>query len=288
MIPSSQIASSTTGPATIQQVVVRPVTINSVTMKNFIGNFNYDSGTMVDAEIKIVLKLHLDYWWGVCIDVFFDTYCVGDNGSVNLGTIDTGWNSLGNLAVAGGKLALNVNQTTFGPFKMSPQPTKPVSVESIRAEEISMTNTAISTGAPALLGVSIPVPNVLGNPSIDTDDMEISQFSTDSIRMPPMSFEQIQAANIRMDSAESDGFQAGGSFTEATDWLNLAFVGFRLRVDITSTLKASKLVMNGLTGDVSVKSTDLSNFEMSMTLDGVDVQGLQINNINAPTVDIVA
>lgn len=285
-IPSSQIGSADAGPLSIREVQVGQVSIDKVTMKNFSGKFDYNSGTMENTEVRVVLQLHLDYWWGVCIDIGFGNWCTGDNGSVGLGTIDTKWTSLGDVAIAGGQLALDVNQTSFGPFSISPQPLYGTRVASVQADNIAMKNTRLTTSMPAVLGLKIPIPNPMGASSIDADDVAIGNFSTRGIMIPPLSFRDMHASNVSMDTAESDGFEADASFSEATNWVNLEFVGFRLRTDITTSLKASKIKMNGLKGDVSVGSADTSGFTMAMTLEGVDVAGLQINQVKAPTLDL--
>ncbi len=288
--PISKIGSSEGGVTTIQQAYIGPIVVNQIKLNGFKGLFNYGSGVMKDTQMDIVIKPYIDYWWGICIDFGFDEYCYGDSGSVGLGTIDTGWSSLGDVAIKAGALSLDVAQTTFGPFKVTPLPVggkeQMLTVSSIKATGISMNNTSMPTGLPAVLGMDIPVPNPMGPKSIDIESMQMRQFTTEGIRVPPMTFKDVEASNIKMDSAESGGFEATGSFTKSTGWANFTFVGFRLRVEVTSKLKASKLTMKNLSGNVDVDTVESSGFTMSMNLSGINVAGLRINDFEIPTIEL--
>ncbi len=264
--------------------------MNQITLNGFKGVFNYGSGVMKNAQMEIIIKPYIDYWWGVCIDLWVDEYCVGGSGSVELGTINTGWSNLGNVAIKAGSLSLDVAQTTFGPFKVTPLPIggkeQMLTVSSIKANEITMKNTSMSTGLPAVLGIDLPVPNPMGPQSIDIENMQMRQFTTEGIRVPPITFKDVEASNIKMDSVESGGFEANGSFSKSTGWANLVFVGFRLRVEVESKLKASNLTMKNLSGKVDVDNVVSSGFTMSMSLNGINVAGLRINDFEIPTIQL--
>ncbi|MBI2126748.1 MAG: hypothetical protein HYU02_05485 [Thaumarchaeota archaeon] len=289
-IPNSKIESSQSSRVSIQRAVVGQIRIDQVTLNGFKGNFNYNSGMMSNTQIKIVIKPYLDYWWGVCIGLPwpFDDVCVGDDGSVSFGTIDMGWSNLGNVSIAGGQLLLDVAQTTFGPFNMTPLPLggkdQPITAASVQTNDIRMEDTSMSTGLPSVLGLDLPVPNPMGPQSVNIKKTTIAQLLTEGMRIPPMGFTGIDAKNVKMDKAESGGFQAQGTFTKSTSWLNLTFVGFRLRFEITSILKASKITMNGLSGNVQVQSALTSAFNMSLNLSGIEINGLKINKFQVPAI----
>jgi hypothetical protein len=288
--PTSKIGSSETGITTIQQALIGPIVVNQIQLNGFKGLFNYGSGLMENTQMDLIIKPYIDYWWGVCIDLWVDDYCVGDSGSVSLGTIDTGWSSLGDVAIKAGALSLDIDQTTFGPFKLTPLPIggkeQMLTVSSIKANEIFMKNTSMSTGLPSVLGLDIPLPNPMGPQTVNVERVNMNQFATDGIRVPPMSFRDVEASNIQMDSVKSGSFEATGSFSKSTGWVNFVFVGFRLRVDIVSKLKASKLTMKNLSGKVNVNNVGSSGFTMSMNLRGINVAGLKINNFEIPTIDL--
>lgn len=288
--PTSKIGSSEGGITTIQQAVIGQIVVNQIQLNGFKGVFNYSSGIMEDTQMELIIKPYIDYWWGVCIDLLVDDYCVGDSGSVGLGTIDTGWSNLGDVAIKAGALSLDVAQTTFGPFKLTPLPIggkeQMLTVSSIKANGISMKNTSMSTGLPSVLGMSLPIPNPMGPQSLDVESMSMKQFAADGIRVPPMTFRDVEASNIKMDSVKSGGFEATGVFSKSTGWADFVFVGFRLRVDITSKLRASKLTMNNLSGKVDVNSVQSSGFTMAMNLNGINLAGLKINDFEIPTIEL--
>ncbi|HEY4699921.1 MAG TPA: hypothetical protein VIH27_06085 [Nitrososphaerales archaeon] len=287
-VPNSKIKSSQTGLVTIQETLVGPINMSQVILNGFKGDFKYSSGTMKNTEIKIVIKPYIDYWWGVCIDFYFDSYCVGDSGTVSLGTIDTGWSSLGNVLIDGGQLLLDVAKTSFGPFKMTPLPIGGkeggIAVSSIQTDNITMKDTSMSTGLQSVLGIDLPIPNPMGPQSTQIKDTVMERFQSQGIRIPPMTFRDIQSQNIKMDKSRTGGFNATGSFTKSTSWVDLTFIGFRLRFDISSTLKASELIMNDLSGDVKINSATTSGFSMTMDMRGIDIKDLKINNFQIPTI----
>lgn len=272
---------------TVQEALVGQIQISKVTLNGFKGIFDYNSGTMKNTQIQVVLKPSIDWWYGVCVDYLIDTYCVSDSGNEPLGSIDTGWSNLGDVSINGGKLSLDIAQTAFGPFVMTPSiggENQGMTASSVQTAEVNMEDTRMSTGLPSVLGLDLPVPNPLGPQSVNVKRTQVARFQTEGIKVPPIAFKDIQAQDVKIDKAVSAGFEVSSTFTKSTDWADLGYVGFRLRVDITSRIKASNITMNGLSGDVQVQSALASGFDMSLTLNKVELKGLRINDFQIPTI----
>jgi len=288
------------------------VTINSITLNNFKGNFKYKSAWLLDAQINIVMQISLDYSWVFTIDIGHGLGKIGIKGSANstFPAINTGWTKLGNVTIRGGNLTLDAAQATLGPLAMLVQQAGPISTASLATGAISVEDAVISTAIPALSG-SFPIQNLLGDASATVDDIEVSNVATNSITVPPMTFNLIGAPKLAVQSAQTGGFIATASFSKLPSLLAVPGFQFALKVDVTSILKASSLVMgdlpppttlvhgpivpfptgvipppSGLTGTITVDSANASAFDVSMTLDGIELNGLQVNGIAIPQIDV--
>ncbi|MCL4436978.1 MAG: hypothetical protein M1503_06890 [Thaumarchaeota archaeon] len=290
--PVSKIASSEAGLTTIQQALVGPIVVNQIKLNNFKGSFNYVSGTMKNTQLKVDVGFYISYWVGICIDLGFDTYCLSKEGTeVGIGSVSSGWFGVGDLSIDPGTLSLDIAQTTFGPFAISSlsiggKEQQPLTVSSMKANGISMKNTSMHTGLPSVLGLDLPVPNPMGPQSVNTETVNMRQFVTEGIRVPPMEFIDVQASNIKMDSVESAGFEAGGGKKIYSNWANFGIAKFQLIVQVNSHIKCSKLKMQDLSGNVHVGSVQSSGFTMSMSLNGINISGLKINGFEVPTIEL--
>jgi hypothetical protein len=288
-VPSATVGSVRTGRTAIQEVLVGQVTIDEVRLDNCSGDFNYKSGTLEKAQMDIRLEPSVDYWWGVSIDIFWDTIGFGGQGTIPLPAIDTGMIDLGDLGIAGGKLNFDMKKITFGPFRLTPSPIREVEVESVTAREVSLKSVAMTTSLPAL-GLTLPVPNPAGSETAKVAVMQVGEASARSISLPPLSFRQIRAPNISADAMKADGFTAAGSKTVSTGWVpsgpDGTGFGVRLSVDVKVTLKAAKLDIKGLSGEVAVDSASTSRFSMSLSMNEVYVDGMDMQPLQVPTIDL--
>jgi hypothetical protein len=291
VFPTSEIASSDAAQIEVNEIIVGPITIEKVTIEGFGGNFAYKSGLMKNTQMRLVVEPILDWWVGICIDYFFGSFCVGTNGSWGFGSIDTGWVDLGDVSIAAGSMEFDINRTTFGPFTMTPKPVKPVQIgnEDIRAMNVSrinMKDTEIPTGKPSL-GLNLPLPNMIGPTNANVQETTMDDMSTSGILMPNgMAFANITAKNVSMDEARSGNLNVSSSFSKATGWVDLGILGFRLRFNVTSTLRADNLIFQGLSGKWECNSAEVSGFKMDMDMKGITINNLKLNDYSIPVIEV--
>jgi hypothetical protein len=302
---------------TIQDAAVGPVTINSITLNNFKGNFKYRSAWLFDAQINVVIQISMDYNWNFPINVGLGHRNPVIKGSANstFPAINTGWTKMGNVSIRGGNLTLEAPQAILGPITMSLQQVGQISAPTLATGAVSVENAVISTAIPAL-GGNVPIPNLLGDASAAVDDIEVSDVATNSIMVPPMTVNLIGAPKFTVQSAQTGSFLAKASFIKTTSLLEVPHFQFVLNVNFTSILKASNLVMGnlpppspptttmpvltpvvpfptgslpspapGLTGTIAIDSADASAFDISMTLGTIELNGLQVNGIAVPQIN---
>ena len=290
------------------------MTINSITLNNFKGNFKYRSAWLFDAQINVVIQISLDYSWNFTIDIGLGRHNPKIKGSANstFPAINTGWTKLGNVSVRGGNLTLDAPQATLGPLTISLQPVGQVSAPALSTGAVSVEDAVIATAIPALAG-NVPIPNLLGDATATVTDIEVSDVATNSITVPPMTVNLIGAPKLTVQSAQTGSFLAKASFIKTTSLLEIPHFQFVLNVNFTSIMKASNMMMGslppppppttpvlrpvppfpvgspspppGLTGTIAIDSADASAFDISMTLGSIELNGLQLNGIAVPQIN---
>jgi hypothetical protein len=299
--PSVGVGSADTGAVTFRQILVGPISLDKLTINDFDGAFQYSSGVLEGVRLEIAITPWISYWFEVGFDTFWGSW-VTLFGSPNpstqtFSTIDPGPFSLPPITLGNGKLTIKSKKITLGPLKMTPRPISSSggapSVNAIQTGGMTMKNVDVPTGLPALFGLTLPVPNPMGSESANIEDAQIISVSAERVSLPPITFDAVSAQNIQLDDVEADGFQAKGTGSASTDWWpdsppsgDANGFGFQLGVDVAVTITVSKITMSGLNGAVDASLATTSPLRMSITIQGIDVDGIQVNKIQLPTVDL--
>ena len=288
VIPGSKIASSHSGPISIEEVVVGPIEIENISFTNFSGDFRYQSGVMKNSKIRLKISPYIEWRVRVCIGFGRWETCYGGSGTTYLGTIKTDWSSLGDVNIASGKMKLDIKKASFGPLRMSPSPIKGnggnLGVHSIDVDNIEMIQTEVPTGMPPMLGLEAEVPNMVGPIDATVQETRMEKFKSKGFFSPGMGFRNIKALNVKIDQARSGQLDVNTSLTRTTKWVNLAYVGFRLRVTIETWMKADNLIFKTLTGDVMTDLAKVSGFTMNLDIKGITLCNLKLGDYSIPTI----
>jgi len=293
VFPNSKISSSQAGPISIEEIAVGPIEISRLSLTNFKGAFNYQSGVMKNLQLNLKISPYVDWWIKVSVDLgwpFGTVDIIDESGHVNLPSIDTGWSGLGDMNIDPGNMNMSIKEATFGPFKLNPAPIKgDISVRSINVNRINMINTKLPmTGIPAIPGLNLQMPNPMKpmNPSIQETQMQ--SFQSTGITLPSMTFSDIQALNVQMDQAQSGKLYAKTqSGNIPLGGVSLAgFAGVTLGVKIQTQMQADNLTFNDLNGNVTTDSAVASGFTMNLDINGIIMCYLKLIGYSMPTIEI--
>ena len=112
-IPNSDICSSSAGPITIDTIEISPVSIPSVTLKDFSGTFTYGSATAKNVEIEMTINLSSTFSGEVITPDWLPN--VNVSGGINFDPFVQS-NSLGDIDMDGGSFTMEADAMSFWAF----------------------------------------------------------------------------------------------------------------------------------------------------------------------------
>lgn len=289
VIPNSKISSSQSGPLSIEDLQVGPISIGKISLSNFTGKFQYKSATMKNLQMRFHITPYIDWRIGIYISMPwpFDDIYIGDSGHYNFDAIDTNWIHLNDVPISSGNLDLSIKDTSFGPFTIGTTAIKgEVNVESINVDDIKMAQTKVPTGLPSLMGADIEVPNPVGATNISVLETDMAKFSSRGIIVPNLTFSSIQALNVNIAEAQSGQINVTTkefNYTAGTANL-LGIASITLGFKIWTEMSAANILFDGLSGDVATDSASSSGFTMNVDMNGLVLCRLKLNGFSVPSI----
>lgn len=314
VIPDSKISYSIGGPITIDQIEIGEVTIPSVQMNDFAGNFTYASSIAKDVEFEMSLSAHI-----VCdgnIDLpdplgSYDTF-----GTMDLPEFAQKC-SVGDIVMNGGSFMMNTPLMNLGPLSMKPDPigdgNNQTSVLQTKADGIEMTCSEMQLENPlgVYIGSSFPIQNPMKPTNLAIEETSMTKLDSSNISSPPVTMRGIKALNIKIPSVTTGPFEiSSDTQTKVETKRNIAKVNDILvdddghqvhttndadrinRMDSDLTLTITKITMRvkgglefkDLSGSVTTSSAVSDKFGMNLNLKGIKIKGLNICGMKIPEI----
>lgn len=300
VMPTSDIASSIGGPLSIDSIDIGDVTIPGVVLKDFSGDFTYDSCTAKKIELAITLSINTSFSGHI------DLGCLGDHdvgGEVNYASY-TEAQSLPDMVFDSGKFSFRSPKTGFGPFSMTAQPIRKTTIDQVTAQDIEMKCTSMPIDNPlgVNLGISLPMPNPMGPNNIVTDETSISEMDSTGIKSPEASMTNVKAFNIDIPSLTTPGFviqssqalptvtiqkSTYGSGVTRTGDGDKAYLDLSLNFDITKVvITIGGLEFKNLRGTVTASSAVGQKLDLNLKLKGIKIKGLNLCGMKIPEIEV--
>lgn len=305
IMPASEIASSIGGPLSIAEIEINQISIPSLSLKNFSGNFKYDSCKAKNVELEITLSIsttfsgNIDLPWPIC----WSDFCYGVSGGVDFDSY-VEKHSLGDVVFGNGAFSMLSTSTTIGPFSMTPDPIRETKIDQVTAENIQMKCTSIPIDNPLgiNIGLCLPIPNPMGPNDVATEQTNIDQMDSTGISSPKASMKNIIALNVTIPSVTTQAFDAQSTtpLTISTSkkmygtGVTLSGDADKAHIDGTLTLNVSKIIMRvkgglefkNLKGSVTTDSAVADKLDLSLLLKGIKIKGLNLCGMKIPEIEV--
>ena len=306
VLPKSEIASSIGGPLSIAEIEIGEISIPSLRLKNFSGNFKYDSCKAKNVELEITLSIsttfsgNIDLPWPIC----WEDFCYGVSGGVDFDSY-VEKHSLGDVNFGAGQFSMLSSLTTIGPFSMAPDPIRGIKIDQVTADNIQMKCTSIPIDTPLgfNIGLCLPIPNPMGPNDVATDQTSIDEMDSTGISSPQASMKNISALNVTIPSVTTQAFEAQSttaltiSTSKKMYGSGVTLHGDADRAHITGvlTLHVSKMIMRvkggleftNLKGSVKTDSAIADKLDLSLVLKGIKIKGLNLCGMKIPEIEVV-
>jgi hypothetical protein len=306
VIPQSEIASSIGGPLSVAEIEIGQISIPNLQLKNFSGNFKYDSCKAKNVELEITLSIsttfsgNIDLPWPIC----WSDFCYGVSGGVDFDSY-VEKHSLGDVLFGAGQFSMLSSLTTIGPFSMTPNPIRGTKINQVTAENIQMKCTSIPIDTPLgiNIGLCLPIPNPMGPNDIATDQTSIDEMDSTGISSPQASMKDISALNVTIPSVTTQAFEAQSttpvtiSTSKKMYGAGVALHGDADRAHITGalTLHITKMIMrvkgglefSNLSGSVTTDSAIANQLDLNLVLKGIKIKGLNLCGMKIPEIEVV-
>jgi hypothetical protein len=303
VFPKSEIAYSIGGPVSVDEIEIGEVSIPSVALKDFNGDFTYDSCKAKNVELEVTLSINSSFSGDI------DLGCLGTygvNGGVNFDSY-VEKHSLGDIVFDSGKFSMHSSTTTFGPFSMMTQPIRETRIDQITTENIKMKCTSMPIDNPLGidLGLCLPIPNLMGPNNLITDETNIQQMDSTGISSPQATMKNITALNLSMPSVTTPGFVAQSSqalpVVSTSKRIDGSTAGVhrygdaeKAEITVNLELYITNVKMNVLgglefknvKGNVTTVSAVGDKLNLNLVLKGIKIKGLNICGMKIPEIEV--
>jgi hypothetical protein len=306
VIPNSEIASSIGGPLSIAEIEIGEISIPSLQLKKFSGNFKYDSCKAKNVELEITLSIgttfsgNIDLPWPIC----WSDFCYGVSGGVDFDSY-VEKHTLGDILFGAGQFSMLSSSTNIGPFTMTPDPIRETKIDEVTANNIQMKCTSIPLDTPIgiNIGLCLPIPNPMGPNDIATDQTNIDEMDSTGISSPHATMKNITALNVIIPSVTTQAFEAqsatkltistskkmyGTGVTLHGD-ADRAHITGVLTLHITNTIMRIKggLEFTNINGSVTTDSAIADKLDLNLVLKGIKIKGLNLCGMKIPEIEVV-
>lgn len=272
---------------------ISPVEIEEVVLSNFNSDFAYPEGALKDTRMRFEVKVALN--WRIGLDVkFFDETIdsIKHEGSLNLFEFDTDFLPVDLARIDPGRMKISIPKLKMGKFKQDFLKTEEDKQSGIVAtrmdiEEVRMDEAVMTTASPALFGGTIPIKNPFGPQNMSISNTQMKNFSAVEIKMPPFYLTNLQMQEIEVDKVVSDNFIIKShTKRESAEHKLLDLVYLKSTIDITATVKADKVELSNLKGDIKADRTSMRGMTLDFKLKDIQIKDLKINEFDLPDIGI--
>ena len=303
-VPCSEICSSSGGPLTIDRVEVSPVSIPSVTLKDFSGSFTYASAKAKNVDIEMDITISSTFSGEVITPDWLPNVSV--SGGINFDKF-TQANSLGDIDVDGGSFTMKSSAMSFGPFAMNPDPIgngSKTTVASMNVKDIDMRDTVVPMANPLgiTLGDSFPVQNPMGPMDVKVKKTHMDELDSTKATMPPATVKNIDAQNIKLPKVTTGPLEVDSNTPISVTMSKSLYdsganpYGDATNQKITTTVTLSinnvKLKIKGglefsdVEGSVTASSASSKPFDLNLAFKGLEILDLKLTGLNLPEMEV--
>jgi len=300
IIPKTEICNAIGGPLTIEEIVIGEISIPNLQLKNFKGDFTYDSCKAKNVQLDITLSISTSFNGN--IDLPDPLTSTDVDGSVTFNS-DTQILPLGDLTFGSGSFSMQSSTTTIGTFSLKPDPIRGTTIDEVTAENIQMKCTSIPLDSPKTkkIGLCLPILNPMGPNNVITNQTTIAQMNSTGIHSPQASMNSIKASNVIIPKVTTQAFVAQSTtptpITISKNMDNTTTTGDADRVnwmDFTLTLNISKMILRvkggleftNLKGNVTTDSAISKNIDLDLSLKGIKIIGLNLCGMKIPEMEV--
>jgi len=302
--PKSSISCSIGGPINIEQIDVSKITIPSVKMNNFAGQFSYASSIAKDVEFEMRLSAHTSFDGE--IDLPWPLGSKDVDGSVDFDSF-TEKHSLGNIVMNSGSFSMLAPTSTLGPLVMTIDPignkNNPTTVSKTEANCIDMKCTEMPLNTPLGLyfGSWAPIQNPAGPMDLSIEETKMDELKSTKISSPKITMRDIKAQNIIIPSITTDPLEIrsdtkltvktskkmhGSGVHQHGDARRVNWMNGDLTLNVEYVIMRIKggIEFKNITGSVTTDSAVSEGFDMNLNIKQISIKGLQMCGMNMPEV----
>lgn len=306
VIPNSKIASSIGGPVSIDEIEISKVTISSLKLNDFKGDFTFDSCTAKDVDLTISLELSFNFDCDISIDWLPDPHA---SGGMTFNIDDT--YMLGDIKFFPSKNSnLNLNekfsmQSQFMSmdFSMTSKPVRETTVDEITTGAVKMKCTSIPLETPLGmdLGVCLPVQNPMDPNDVITEETNIKIMDSKKISCPRVEINGTSLLNINIPAVTVAGFevtsttrillsratpQPSNSWGDASRAENLTG-NYTVTIKKVTINVRNGLEFNNVKGSVTTGSAISDKIDdIDLVLKGIKIKGLNLCGMKIPEIEV--
>lgn len=301
VIPDSEIASSIGGPVSIDQIEIGTMTIPSLELKDFKGDFTYASCKAKGVELEITLSISTSFSGTIHTPWFMPD--LHPKGTVKFASFTDKY-SLGNIDFQSGSFSMQSPEMTMGPFSMTAEPIQGTTVDEVTTQDVKMKCTSIPLETPLCkgLGICLPLLNPMCPNNVITEETNIGRMESRKISSSRVVMKDISALNINIPSVTTKGFKATSTtpmhitMSKKTYGAGVTRTGDAKDADIdgTLTLNIEKVIMNvkdglefsNVKGKVTTASAISDKLDINLILKGIKIKGLNLCGMEIPEMEV--
>jgi hypothetical protein len=304
VIPDSEICSSTGGPITIDSIEISPVSIPSVSLKDFSGSFTYASAKAKNVDIEMTIIITSTFNGEVITPDWLPN--VNVSGGIDFDAF-TQVNSLGDIDMSGGSFNMKAKDMSFGPFSMKPDPIgngSKATVAQMEAKDIDMDCTEIPLQNPLgiTLGDSFPVQNPMGPMDVKVKETLMDELDSNKVTTPPATVRNIVAQNIKIPTVTTGPIDVNSNTAMSVTMTKSLYdsgahpsgdaTNQKIKSTVTLNVKGVKLKIKGgleftdVEGSVTASSASSTPFDLNLAFKGLKILGLQMTGLSLPELEV--
>jgi len=301
IMPQSEIASSIGGPLTIDQIEISTMTIPSLKLNNFSGNFTYASCKAKDVELEITYSISSTFGGEIELPLCLGWWPI--DGGVDFPVV-TEIFPLGEIVFKSGSFSMLSPTMNIGPFSMSPDPIRKTTITEVNTDTIDMkcTNVPLENPLGIRLGICLPVQNLMSPNDVITEETNIEKMESKGILTPQIAMRNINALNIAIPSVTTPKFEAvstnkitittpkvinsdsailHGDANSADIWVNLTLTISQVIMRVKGGLE-----FKDLKGKVTTDSAISEKLDMNLIMKGMKIKGLNLCGMKIPKIEV--
>ncbi len=258
------------------------VTIDEVVIGNTNATMSTEQTYLQNVDMIVTIHFDLEWWY----DFWFDS----DSGTMDLG-------SLGFLVPVGNvevpdmdEVQMNIPTMNMGQISAAIPDITNMDLGAMRMEGIRAIKTQLPADGFVLSGMSMKGLKLdsMSVPKTETERAGVDVVAPDSeVRLPHVEMSGIPIPTTQIPSLSSGGFGMNAVADSRSISVSFGSVfGFRFVVRPSVDMHIDAMHMNQVTLSGEIGSVRLQDIRMPMTMNGVNLEGLTMENIEVKTLEV--